>query len=625
MEEICGLERRDVLMLLIHEFTRPKMPVPPSVWLNIAAEFNTRTTPGVGEKSLTRLLQSSSARLTSNTDDGAWQESLRFTGDGMEATAGMIWFQLGSPVTRQRWLAAHSLRTAARLGRAEVLDAVVAKYRRRDAAPFQAPELPFFYQHAQLWLMIAMARIALEAPKCIALHVDFLQAVAFDSVDRHVLRRHFAVNALLTCADSGHVDLTESCLSELGLANRSIFPMKKRKGPNGSHSYSKRPKSAPKPTPELYLDYDFSKDDVAPLASLFGRPLWEVEDALIARMRKHDVDVDSMHDRRGRSRPGRDHYPRGIDPEYQTYGEQLAWHALFSAAGDMLAHYPVVRYDYDDEDPWGHWLSQQLLTHPGGFWLADGMDLQPLDTWVSLMVDGQSSRELTTDPKTVKALLGISDSVRDWLTIDGSWHSNDGVEIRVMSSLAPRCESAQLAMEVAAQTPFQAYLPQLEMNDDDGSAMKRHAPFIPWIVRKHAYARLDETDLLGAGGAVQRSRLSEDATVFANMQSVSSFDRTWVNTSGEAVLRAEAWIESGLNEECARDGSRLSCRTDVVRAYLEARDADLLWLVRLRRRDGGYGNQRTSYWHTTAVIRMSSSLEVTYYPGRSNELEVLKF
>ena len=39
LEDICGLARRDVLMLLIREFTRPEMPVPASVWLNFAAEL----------------------------------------------------------------------------------------------------------------------------------------------------------------------------------------------------------------------------------------------------------------------------------------------------------------------------------------------------------------------------------------------------------------------------------------------------------------------------------------------------------------------------------------------------------------------------------------------------------
>jgi hypothetical protein len=232
---------------------------------------------------------------------------------------------------------------------------------------------------------------------------------------------------------------------------------------------------------------------------------------------------------------------------------------------------------------------------------------------------------LTADPAALKALLGIGDSVGDWLTVDGSWHSNENVEIRVMSALAPRDQSAALAEELAAQGPFQAYLPQPEMYEDDGMASNRHAPYVPWIVRKEAYARLDGTDALGAAGAVQRSRLSPDVTAFAKLRSVDPFDRTWENAAGETVVRADAWIESGRHEEGASDGSRLWCRTDFVRAHLEARDVDLMWLVRLRRHDGGHGRERSRYWHTTAVIRMSASLEVSYTTGRSNEMEESKY
>ncbi|WP_180839037.1 NACHT domain-containing protein [Variovorax sp. RO1] len=621
LEDICGVARRDVLMFLIHEFTRPKMPVPASVWLNFAAEFNGKTSHGVGEAALTRLLQSGPAKLASNTEDGAWQDAMTFTGDVVEAVAGMTWFQLGSPITRQRWFAAHSLRTAVRLERAEVLDGIVAKYRRRDAFPFQAPELPFFYQHAQLWLLIAMARIALEAPETVARHADFLETIALDAVDRHVLRRHFAAQALLACVNAGEVRLSKARVQKLQRVNRSSFSARKDKDYYGSDFSPTRPKGMAEPQPELHLDYDFSKDDVAQLASLFRRPHWKTVDALVAKVREHDADIEFMSDRKGRSRPGRDHYTRGIDAEYQAHGEQLAWHALFSVAGDLLAAHPVVWRCYEQEDPWEDWLSREIVTHPAGLWLADGIDRQPLDSWVSLMAMGDTAMDLTADPAALQSLLGIGDSVGDWLTVDGSWHSNENVEIRVMSALAPRDQSAALAKEVAAQGPFQAYVPQLQMYEDDGVASTRDAPYLPWIVRKEAYAHLDETDALGADGAVQRPRLSQDATAFAKLRTADAFDRTWENAAGETVVRADAWIESGRHEEGASEGSRLWCRTDVLRAYLEARDVDLMWLVRLRRRDAGYGRERSRYWHTTAVIRMSAALEVSYTPGRSNEME----
>ncbi|MBO7942965.1 hypothetical protein JTP77_044715, partial [Streptomyces sp. S9] len=123
---------------------------------------------------------------------------------------------------------------------------------------------------------------------------------------------------------------------------------------------------------------------------------------------------------------------------------------------------------------------------------------------------GDKAMDLTADPIVLKSLLGFGDSVGSWLTVDGSWHSNENVEIRVMSSLAPRDQSAALAEKVAAQGPFQAYVPQLRMYEDKGAISKQDAPYLPWIVHKEAYAHLDETDVLGANGAVQRPRLSQE-------------------------------------------------------------------------------------------------------------------
>ena len=280
---------------------------------------------------------------------------------------------------------------------------------------------------------------------------------------------------------------------------------------------------------------------------------------------------------------------------------------------------------YEVDDPWADWLSREIVTHHDGLWLADGTDRQPLDTWVSLTTVGESSVNLTSDAAALKALLGIGDSVGDWLIVDGSWRSNENIEIRVMSALAPRNKSAALAKEVAATDPFQACLPKLQAYEDDGMASKRNAPYVPWIVRKETYSHLDETDALGADGALLRPRLSQDAITFGKLRSADPFDRTWENAAGEIMLRADAWIESGRREESASEGARLWCRSDFVRAYLEARSADLLWLVRLRRRDKGYGGQPTRYWHTTAVIRMNPSLKVSYYPGRANELDDSKY
>jgi hypothetical protein len=53
-----------------------------------------------------------------------------------------------------------------------------------NAGCFQARELPFYYLHARLWLLIALARLALDYPKQVAAFTEPLLAIVKGS--KHV-------------------------------------------------------------------------------------------------------------------------------------------------------------------------------------------------------------------------------------------------------------------------------------------------------------------------------------------------------------------------------------------------------------------------------------------------------
>ncbi len=76
-----------------------------------------------------------------------------------------------------------------------------------DAGPFQAPELPLYYMHARLWLLIALERIALDDPEAIAKYKDVLLDVVRAKYGPHVLMRHFAARALIACMDANEIEL----------------------------------------------------------------------------------------------------------------------------------------------------------------------------------------------------------------------------------------------------------------------------------------------------------------------------------------------------------------------------------------------------------------------------------
>ena len=626
LSALSGVDRQALLIGLVREFSRPNTSILACVWLSLAAEFNRKAAPGVGQRALTRLLSSGPAKLASSAADGAWQPDLYPSGEPVAAAAGLIWFALGSPDASRRWMAAHSLRTAVRLGRPDILDQVVARFEWTHAGAFQAKELRFFYLHAQLWLLIAMARIAIDDPDSVAGHQALLEKIVVDATNRHVLRKHFASEALLACARHGRVTLGNVALKAIEDVNRSPHPMKTTKGYARDSFYQSRPKEFPAPESDLHLEYDFDKYEVSGLSNVFGLSRWETADAINAWVRRHDKEITYMSDSGARSGYRRDGL-RGISDEHHSYGEQLCWHALHAVAGEFLATYSVVRRPYDEDSPWTEWLRRRLLTHPEGLWLADGTDWRPVDTRINLREAGEKGVVLTGDPDKLLSLLDIGGSIREWLVVDGDWNAIDGVGVHVQSALVPSRKSTNLATTLAGTDPFQAYLPQLQVYEDaDPGSARSHTPYLPWVVTPAKEARLDGANTLGVVGAMQRDRLASAANAFGNLGSTDPFHRTWSNPAGDVVVRSEVWAHCTDGREGGRgSGSRLQCRTTFVRDFLTANASHLLLLLILRRYEPGSGSRASRYWHTTAVVRVTESLEFTFYRGQVNELHESKF
>lgn len=626
LSELSGIDRQSLILGLIKEFSRPDAEVPASVWLGMATNLNAVCDSGVGQGALKRLLSSGPAKLSSLVADGPWQSGLYPSGEQIEAAAGLIWFTLGSPHARRRWMGAHSLRTAVRLGRADVLDKVIAIFDRKDAAPFQAPELTFFNLHAKLWLLIALARIAQEAPAIVAVHRDFLERVALDKNDSHVLFKHFAKEALLTCAKSGQFTLSQAVLKVLGSLSLSPYPLSISNDYGGRSFYQSRPESMPKPNRELHLEYDFNKYKVSSLSDLFGKSRWHTEDAITAWVRKHDAEITYMSDSGGRPTL-RSNGANGITAEYHSYGEHLCWHALHAVAGEFLIKYPVVQRPYYEDNQWDEWLGRRTITQANGLWLADGTDWRPMETRINLREVGENGVAMTGDPSKLLSLLSIESAVGEWLAVNSSWRSIDGIEVHVQSALAPAHRSAKMAQSLAKQDPFQAFLPQLETYEDhDPKATRSHAPYIPWLVIPSVEAKLDEADMLGVVGAAGRGRLSNVANTFGHLTTEDSFGRAWCNPSGAIVVRSEVWCQHAeRNKDDRTSGTRMLCRTDFIRDFLAENKAHLLLLVVLRRYEPGFGDRSSQFWHTTAVVSVTESLAFTFYPGHINKLHKSRY
>lgn len=593
-----------------------------AVWMNLAAIICSRSRPGEGQKALKRLLNSDAAKLLSIVEDGEWRDELRLEASQTEVAAGLVWRSLGSPQAEQRWRAAHSLRTFARFGRWEIVESVLARFCTTTGGAFQAPELPFYFLHARLWLLIAMARIAIDYPKQVGKHAEFLTGVAFDSSIPHVLFRHFSAEALLACVRGGGIALTDDQIDSLKNVNSSPFGPKESE-PTYDDYYSGRPESTPKPDNLFRLDYDFEKTDTAALSRVFNRSHWEIVDAVSAWVRRFDSDVSDMYESGGRSKPSE---RSGVPTEaFHIYGYQLGWHALFLVSGESIAKYPVLQPQYfDDEDPLGEWVGRKTLTRNDGLWLSDGTDWPPVDSQFNLLEPGSA---ITGEKRKLLELLKIDGAIGNELTISGTWRSADGIAINISSALVDSTKASRAASNLAREDPFQAWLPEIEQYEG-GNEYSHHGKdaHIPWIVGPHVEPRLDGLDLLASRRATARERLADRMNALLSLSTSDPFQREWVDPSGRTVVRSEAWRREPTYEDReATYGKRLVCLSEEIKHVLADMNSDLVILLLLRRYESGYSGNPSRYWHTTAVVQIKESLDFKFYKGRVNELHTTEF
>lgn len=96
--------------------------------------------------------------------------------------------------------------------------------------------------------------------------------------------------------------------------------------------------------------------------------------------------------------------------------------------------------------------------------------------------------------------------------------------------------------------------------------------------------------------------------------------------SGATVFRVETSCQYAERDEgqCST-GDQAACRSSFLRDFLSAQACDLICVIRLRRSDPGRGDRKSRYWHTTLVVRITPSLEITLYPGLANAIHESRF
>lgn len=565
-----------------------------NAWLALAARLAPDVSPSAISEGLERFLTNTGEKLPSEVGDGPWDASFAVPLDEATFVAGLVWARLGHPVAAMRWRAAHAVRRLVATGRFDVVERLIERFESVWSLPFGDAKLPFYVMHAQLWLLIALARVAKDNASALAPHLAFLERVAFSTEFPHVVMRAFAIEILRELAQimaSEERDL----IAKLVPANRSPYPY----APRADHRelrYAPRPDVSPQPEDSFHLDYDFNKYHVERLCRVFGCPGWDVKDQINAWVRRWDTNVRAMHDC-PRSSSHDESWSSGYIPERDRYGGYLGWHALMLVAGDLLATRTVVGEDWSG-DAWAAFLKEYTLSRDDGLWLADLTDLFPLDLTKEAdipMPESGKSSTIREDGNLLAPLVGLFEGkvVADWVPVAGRWSIGPDTTVTLQSVLANDSDARSVVMAILSGEAFFRWLPgdQEEITREFGC--EGHT-VQSWITTTpNPELQLDRHDPYGSTTALGRPFPSDWTRDLLGTVASDEAPRHW-GIDGKAAYCAEAWgAEGGRGEYAWSDtGYRLRVTRCALLSLLKQTDSSLVVALKLQKYHRGKASGR---------------------------------
>lgn len=558
-----------------------------NAWLALAARLAADVSHEAIAEGLERFLAKSAEKLPSEVGDGPWNAAFAAPDDEAELVAGLLWARLGHPVAAMRWRAAHAVRRIAKIERFDIVTKLIERFASGSGAPFADANLPFYALHSQLWLLIALARIAKDSPGWLVQHRAFLEQVAGSSEFPHVVMRAFAKDALSAIAPALVPAEAAAVMGAIPSMNVSPYPY----APRADYIdplYAARPESSPRPDDGFHLDYDFNKYQVASLCRVFGCLGWEIEDRIGRWVRGWDRSVRAMHEC-PRSSGYEESWSSGYAPDRDRYGGYLGWHALMLVAGELLAERPVVGEHWNG-DAWAAFLAEFRVSREDGLWLADLTDPFPLDLPregdLPMPESGENRTSISEDARLLAPILCIRDGkvAADWFPVAGRWSITRDTTLTLRSVAANARDARSAVMTLLSDEPFFRWLP------DDEDEITRHFgeeghSVNAWLAETANPSRqLDRHDPYGCISALDRP-FPTDATkqVLGASPGDAVVRQWWI---GDAMaFYAQAWgAEGGRGEQAwSEAGSRIFVSRSALMSFLTATAQRLVVALNLQK------------------------------------------
>lgn len=526
------------------------------------------------------------AMLEDKDGDGSWTNALLPPKDVREAVAGYVWAALAAPEAVLRWDAAHTVFEFCRCERQEVIAFLMKMPSTRSGGPYIDAELPFYYMHAFQWLLIALARAAMDAPHVLAPYAEQLTVWALEGPP-HVLMRQFAARAALQLIRSGHLADPGGLSKRLRTVNETQLPVVMTKTYDRPFDHGDDPADDDE---RFYFGMDIGPYWYAPLGRIFAVSQGNIE-ARAKRVIREDFDyrARTRWDNDGRARRSlyeerHTYHSHGSSPRADDLNFYYAYHAMMVVAGQLLATSPTYRSPDDDEDEFAEWLSRHDLTRKDGRWLSDRRDPEPLERGTWMARDKEHPDRLAVTEDDFNAALGSEEMLNLW----GAWSQSDfrrTQSIRVASALVNPGRSASLLRALGSVTDAHDYV--IPMADSDMEIDEGSFTLKGWVRDHTRDRRLDEYDRWAGGVSFPPPHPAPFIVELMKLETDSD-QRVWNDGSQTTVMMSEVWghyDEATHHESSNPDrGKRLRVSKVFMASLLEKLDRNLIIEVQIGRR-----------------------------------------
>lgn len=425
---------------------------------------------------LSDLLDMMAPSLAPQDGDGPWHNGLTPTGKPEVMVMAYLWAMLGSPDPTRRWEAIHAVRCIGLWGDTALLGHLIRCATGDLDAPVHDARLSFYRLNALEGLLIALARVAVDAPGRIAEAVSLLEILS-EPAENHVVLRGLAATLRIALNRSGVVALSEDEHDRLESINDDRCKV------------NPAPPSINDEDERLYYSYEVRKRRLRPIASEFSLSEDDAERRCIAIMRELASDDPHLEPN---AEPRRDlpHFRHERDRKQQRRHEYLARHGTLIFLGRLL----------DGEEPCGERRvdanTVDLLdgdrgtAAPDGRWRADRRDSAP----APCLIEGARHREDWLaeldhlDPAPFRTISGET-------VLWGHWHAEMSGQVRTVlinSALVSRDTASALVRALSnARSSYDYAIP---LAGSHGEIL--HPGFVMkgWVDERHHQGEEDKHD-----------------------------------------------------------------------------------------------------------------------------------